>query len=183
MAFPNKTIFNRKTGQAITFLQTGKETGGSLLEMEASFNPHSKEPAPHYHPHQAEDFTILKGELTVRVDGKLKTLRQGDTLHVPINTVHSMWNHSDEITVINWKVQPALNTDQFLETAIGIANNGRTDKNGMPSILQVALLANKYNKVFRLAKPSFTMQKLVFTLLAPFAYLLGYRSTYKKYID
>ena len=151
--------------------------------MEASFNPHSKEPAPHYHPQQAEDFTVIKGELTVRIDGKLKTLRQGDTLHVPTNKIHSMWNHSDEVTVINWKVRPALDTDHFLETAIGIANNGKTDNNGMPSILQVALLANKYNRVFRLAKPSFVMQKVVFMLLTPFAYLFGYRSTYKKYID
>ena len=164
-------------------MQTAKETGGELLEMEASFNPHSKEPAPHYHPQQAEDFTVIKGELTVRIDGKLKTLRQGDTLHVPTNKIHSMWNHSDEVTVINWKVRPALDTDHFLETAIGIANNGKTDNNGMPSILQVALLANKYNRVFRLAKPSFVMQKVVFMLLTPFAYLFGYRSTYKKYID
>ena len=183
MAFQNKTIFNRKTGQAIRFLQTARETGGDLLEMEASFNPHSKEPAPHYHPKQAEDFTVIKGELTIRIEGKLRTLRQGDTLHIPTNKVHSMWNDSNEVAVVNWKVRPALNTDHFLETAIGIANNGKTDKNGMPGIMQVALLANKYNKVFRLAKPSFAIQKLIFTLLSPFAYLLGYRSTYKQYID
>ncbi len=37
MAFRNKKIINRTTGQEIKFLQTGKETSGRLLEMEATY--------------------------------------------------------------------------------------------------------------------------------------------------
>lgn len=183
MAFRNKTIFNKKTGQGIKFLQTGRDTEGKLLEMEAIFNAHSKEPAPHYHPRQEEFFTVISGELTVKIDGQIKVLQAGDTLYIPVNKVHSMWNNSPRSAVVNWKVSPALNTDQFLETAIGLANHGKTNEDGMPNILQVALLANKYHGVFRLAKPSFAVQKVVFTLLTPFAYVLGYRSSYKTYID
>jgi quercetin dioxygenase-like cupin family protein len=165
MAFKNKIIHNPKTRQYIRFLQTGKDTNGRLLEMEATFSEHSKEPAPHYHPYQVEDFTVLSGELTVRMDGQLKAVKQGGTLHVPKNKIHSMWNNSDSKTIVNWKVQPAMHTDHFLETATGLANDGKTKDNGMPNLLQVALMANKYANVFRLAKPPFAVQKILFIIL------------------
>ena len=183
MAIKNKILRNPKTKQEIRFLQTHKDTGGQLLEMEATFNAHSKEPAPHYHPYQEEDFTVLSGELNVRMDGKIIVFKKGDTLHVPKNTVHSMWNDSDDKTVINWKVQPAMNTENLFETATGLALDGKTNDDGMPNILQVALMANKYEDVFRLAKPPFVIQKMVFVLLTPFAYLFGYRPGYQKYLD
>ncbi len=183
MAFKNKHISNPKTGQDIKFLQTSKDTDGKLLEMEATYNSHSKEPAAHYHPFQVEDFTVLSGQLTVRIDGQLKVLKQGDTLHIPINKVHSMWNDTDDKTIVNWKVQPAMNTDNLLETVTGLAVDGKTNEDGMPNILQVALMANKYSDVFRLSKPPFPVQKILFIILTPFSYLFGYRPTYKKYLD
>ena len=183
MAFQNKIIRNSKTGQDIRFLQTAKETNGELLEMESTFSEYSKEPAPHYHPYQEENFTVLSGELTIRMNGELKVLKQGESIHIPRNKAHSMWNNSPVKTVVNWKVQPAMNTDQLLETATGLANNGKTNNNGMPNILQVALMANKFSDVFRLASPPFALQKIVFSILSPLAYVCGYRSSYKEYID
>ena len=182
MAYKNKIITNPQTGQQTKFLQTRNDTDGKLLEMEATYAAHSKEPVAHYHPYQAEDFTVLSGELTVRIDGQLQILIEADTLHIPANKVHSMWNNADKKTIVNWKVQPALGTEYFLETSTGLAANGKT-KNGMPPILHVTLMATKFSREFRLAKPSFILQKIVFILLTPFAYLLGYRPTYKKYID
>eukprot|EP01036_Dinobryon_divergens_P048062 gene48062-64490_t len=88
MAYKNKVISNRITGQSIQFLQTSKDTGGQLLEMESTYHVASKEPPMHYHPFQQEHFTVLKGELTVRVSGKLSTLMIGDTLHIQPNEPH-----------------------------------------------------------------------------------------------
>ena len=183
MAYSGKTIRNPQTGQTITFLRTAKDTDGRLLEMESLFAPHSKEPVPHYHPGQEEDFTVVSGELTVRIKGNQQVLKAGETLHIPSRTVHSMWNGSDAPAVVNWKVQPALDTEQFLETGIGLADDGKTGANGMPPLLQVALLANKYAQVYRLAKPPFLVQKILFSLLTPIAWLKGYRPTYAKYLD
>lgn len=183
MAFKNKIIQNSKTRQDIKFLQTAKDTGGQLLEIETTYNANSKEPVAHYHPHQIEDFTVISGELMVRMDGQLRVLKPGDTLHIPKNKVHAMWNNTDGQTVVNWKIQPALHTEQFLETATGLANDGKTNQKGMPNILQVALLANQFADEFRLAKPPFGIQKALFFILTPLAYLLGFRPTYKKYLD
>ncbi len=183
MAFKGKVIINPKVRNQIKFIQTGKDSEGVLLEMEATYSAHSKEPAAHYHPYQLEDFTILSGEMTVRMDGKIQVLKTGDTLHIPMNKVHSMWNNSDQKTIVNWKVQPALNTEYFLETAMGLSNENKTNDEGMPNILQVALMANKYTNEFRLVKPPFIIQKVLFFILTPFAYLFGYKPIYKKYID
>jgi len=183
MAYPNKVIRNTKTGQDIRFIKTGKETNGELLEMEASFAPNSVEPVAHYHPLQAEDFTVMEGALTVRLNGKVSLLKVGETLHIPPKAVHAMWNSSGKKALVNWKVKPALHTDQLLETGVGLANDTNTTEKGMPGMLQMALLAQRYSREYRLAKPSYLLQRLLFGVLSPFAYLAGYRSTYKKYID
>lgn len=183
MAVKGKVINNNATRQSIKFIQTGRDTGGQLLEMESVYLAHSKEPAPHYHPVQEEDFLVLQGELTVKIDGALRILKQGDTLHIPPGKSHAMWNNSNVITVVNWQVRPALDTEFLLETIGGLVNDGKTNRQGMPNILQVVITAGCFTNEFRLSKPPFIVQKLVFGLLTPVARLLGYRATYKKYID
>jgi quercetin dioxygenase-like cupin family protein len=183
MAHPQKTIHNRVTGQQLQFLQTSASTHGELLEMETTYPLHSKEPLPHYHPFQTEDFTVLSGEITVRMNEVVKVYQQGNTFHIPANVVHSMWNNANAPAVLNWKVQPAMNTEHFLETLTGLANEGKTNADGIPPVLQIARIANKYHAVFRLAKPSFAVQRVLFFLLTPIAWLSGYRAVYKKYLD
>jgi quercetin dioxygenase-like cupin family protein len=183
MAIKGKVISNTKTKQSIKFIHTGKDTNGQLLEMESVYLANSQEPAPHYHPIQEEDFQVLQGELTVTIKDRLMVLKEGDTLHIPPGTSHAMWNNSNLITVINWQVRPALNTEHLLETISGLANDGKTNEQGRPGILQVAATANHFANVFRLSNPPYIVQKVLFSILAPVAYLLGYRATYRKYID
>ena len=183
MAYQNKVIVNPAVGLRIKFLQTSNDTKGKLLEMEAAYSPGSKEPPQHYHPSQEEEFTITRGEMTVRIDGALRVLRQGDSLRVPSNKSHSMWNNSERESVINWKVAPALTTEYMLETFAGLAVDGKTDRGGTPKFLQIVLIANKYAKVFRLSKPSYMIQRIIFSILTPIAYMAGYKPVYKKYFS
>jgi quercetin dioxygenase-like cupin family protein len=183
MAYKNKQISNPKTGQSIRFIQTARDTKGELLEMETSFAPGSKEPLAHYHPNQAEHFTVLQGQLNVKMNGTTKVYAEGDEFDVPKNTVHAMWNNADSVAVVNWKVTPALNTENFFEISMGLAMEGKTNEAGMPPFLQLAMIASKYDSIFRLAKPPYLIQKLLFAVLSPIGYLKGYRSSYKKYVD
>ncbi len=183
MANANKVIRNDQTGQALRFIQTSRDTNGQLLEMESTLRAHSTRPPAHYHPNQDEDFTVLSGELTVQLEGQTKTLRQGDRIHISRNVVHSMWNQSDEEAVVNWRVSPALDTEDFFETAYGLANDGKVGPNGRPALLQAALLMQHFSRVYRLTRPSLFVQRVVFGLLSPLAYVAGYRPTYKKYLN
>ncbi|MBS1660510.1 MAG: cupin domain-containing protein [Bacteroidetes bacterium] len=184
MAYKNKTIRNPITGQEIRFIQTSKDTNGQLLEMESTYNAMSKEPVSHYHPHQDEFFTIVSGEMTVRLDGEeTHTLQAGDTLEIPRNQIHAMWNATNQKAVINWQVRPALNTEQLLETVMGLASNGKCNKKGMPGILQVALTSGKFSKELKLVSPPLLVQTVVFSVLRPFALMAGYKAEYQEYLD
>ena len=182
MAYKDKQISNPQTGQTIRFIQTSRDTAGQLLEMESSLRPHSTEPVPHYHPHQEEDFTVLWGELTVRINGTLNRLKPGDTLHISRHTVHSMWNDSDQPTVVNWQVRPALNTEQLLETGMGLATDGKTRADGTPPFLQAVVMVHHFRNEYRLAKPPYWVQRVLFPLLAGIGRGLGYRGTYPQYL-
>lgn len=183
MAFKGKKISNPKFGQDITFLQTRQDTEGKLLEMESTYQPRSKEPIPHYHPFQSEDFIVLEGELTVKIDGEQKILKPGHHVYIPANVVHAMWNDSKTKTIVNWKVRPALQTEYLLETSCGLAMDNKTNNNGVPNLMQLAIMMNTFSQVFRLAKPPYFIQKILFGLIAPLAHAFGYRSTYSKYLD
>lgn len=183
MAFTGKRISNPVNGQAIQFLTTAKDSKGVVLEMVSTWQPASKPPSRHFHPIQDERFRVLEGELTVELNGKKQTLREGDSVHIPANTVHGMWNESAKPTVVHWSVFPALQTEYFLETSMGLAADGKVGKKGMPDILQVALLARKYRQEFRLPQPAFLLQQCLFLLLTPFALLSGKKAVYPHYLD
>lgn len=183
MAYKNKIINNPVTGQQIRFIRAGKETNGELLEMESTWRPYSVRPVLHYHPDQQEDFTVIAGELTVRVNNTMRVLHPGDTLRIMANEPHAMWNDSHQPAVVNWKVRPAKNTEQLLEIGMGLANSGKVKENGMPAFLQSVVIANHFDNVMRLANPPYIIQKTIFVVLAPIAWLLGYRAIHRNYID
>lgn len=183
MAYKNKVLINSLTGQDIRFLKTAKDTGGKYLEMETAYHSSSTEPPLHYHPRQSEEFDVLSGELTVKLNNSIHTLKEGDSICIHPAERHAMWNASAEKTIVCWKVIPAMNTENFLETLNGLIKDGKTNDKGVPGIFQISLTANKFSPVFRLARPSFFIQKIIFFILSPIAWLLGLRAVYKKYID
>jgi quercetin dioxygenase-like cupin family protein len=183
MAFRHKTIHNPVTGQSITFLQTRRDTNGTLLEMETSYAPGSHEPPAHYHPGQQEYFQIQAGELTVRVHGVEKVLHAGDSLHISANVPHTMWNAGNIETIVNWRVLPAMQTEYMLETITGLARDGKTNATGMPSLAQTALTLGHFSREFRLTKPPYALQWIVFKIVGSIARLCGLRPFYTQHLD
>ena len=94
-----------------------------------------------------------------------------------------MWNHSEQKAVVNWQVQPALDTEYFLEMGMGLAQAGKVKSNGMPNLLQSVVLVARFKQVYRLTKPGPIIQKIVFSILVPFARLMGYRAIYREFLD
>ncbi|HET7000187.1 MAG TPA: cupin domain-containing protein [Puia sp.] len=183
MAFPGKQITNSKNGQTYRFIQTAASTGGKMLEMESVYVPNTPEPILHYHPRQDEYFRILDGEVTVRIGTEIKVLHAGDELHIPAGAHHGMWNPTNRTAIVNWKTIPALETEYFFETITGLVNDGKTDQKGKPRLLQTALTINYFSDMFRLVKPPYAVQKILFYSLTPLAWIMGYRAIYKKYLD
>ncbi|QEC69696.1 cupin domain-containing protein [Panacibacter ginsenosidivorans] len=166
MAHTNQIIYNPENKQQIEFLQTAKDTNGAMLEMISTYGPFSTRPPSHYHPYQSEDFLVMEGELTVQLGRGIKTLKKGDAIHISQNEPHAMWNNGSEKAVINWKVQPALDTEYMFENACNIAIKNIHNKR-KTTIIQKIMLARKYKNMFRLAKPSYSLQQIIFWLITP----------------
>lgn len=81
-------------GSLLTFLITGKETGGAFFLAEMSVPPGGG-PPPHIHHREDESFHVLQGTLTIQVGGNTLTASPGDFVFLPREIAHSFKNNGD----------------------------------------------------------------------------------------
>lgn len=81
-------------GDQLTFLITGKETGGAFFLAEMSVPPGGG-PPPHIHHREDEAFHVLEGTLTIQVGGNTITASPGDFAFLPRGIVHCFKNNGD----------------------------------------------------------------------------------------
>ncbi len=104
-------------GFQLNLVQTGAETNGELLEMEASYGGSGKFPPEHLHPNQHEHFEVLEGSVRAIVGGEERKFAPGEEFDVPPGTPHQM--AADEPSRVRWEVRPALRTAEFFERLFG----------------------------------------------------------------
>lgn len=158
---------------SLRFIQTASDTEGELVEVEVTYPPKSERPSLHYHPHQEERFEVLSGIIKARIGEQEFEYQAGDRFVVPPGSPHWMHNISDEVSRVNWQTRPALKTGAFFETVWTMRKDGRIGKTG-PGLLQAAVIGREYSREFRLVRPPYILQRLVFRFLAPLGRLLGY---------
>jgi quercetin dioxygenase-like cupin family protein len=181
MARAGEEIYNPVQDDRIVFRKTGRETGGELLRAELFVSPRGGNPL-HVHPLQEEHFKAVSGTVGVQVGDEHRSLGEGEEVVVPPGTPHRWWNDADEEAHVLIELRPALNTETFFETLYGLARDGKTDENGVPSLLQQAVTLNGVNKgEIYLAQPPIPVQKVFLATLAPVGRLLGYKDHYPKY--
>jgi quercetin dioxygenase-like cupin family protein len=182
MAKAGDELYNAQTEkQRILLRKTAKETDGTLLEMEAYYKPGGHYPPEHYHPLQDEHFQVTKGQLHVRLNGVQMTYVAGQSFDIPRGTSHTFRNGGHEEAGVIWQVRPALKTQQFYETLWGLAADGKTSKDGIPNLLQMAVMLQDYADEFVLSSPPPFVQRTVFAVLARIGRLRGYRGWYERY--
>ncbi len=179
MAQTGTTITNR-AGEQILFRQTAHDTNGALLEVEVQYRANAAPPPAHYHPLQEEHFSVLAGAIQTTIGGQTRTYLPGEEFVVPPGVAHAMHNTSAEPGRVLWQIRPALQTEALFEMLWGLASDGKTNHNGVPTLLQLAVLLHTYNREFRLCKPPYALQKIIWTLLAAIGRWKGYRSQYAQ---
>jgi hypothetical protein len=100
-------------GYRLLLVRTGAETGGELLEMEATWDGAGGMPPEHLHPSQEERFEVLEGAVRTIVDGVEGRYAVSETFTVPAGTPHQMTG--DGPARVRWEVRPALRTAEFFE--------------------------------------------------------------------
>lgn len=94
------------TGQHLTFLQSGQDTGGELLQVEVRLDLGGWIPR-HVHARQDERVEVLAGSVTVRVSGRDRVLVVGESADVPRRKVHVVHNAGEGEARFVVEVRPA----------------------------------------------------------------------------
>jgi len=134
----------------------------------------------HRHPALVERFTVLEGELTLKLDGQTRVLHVGESAVVEPGVWHDWWNASDRDALARVEITPGERFAHLIETLWGLARVGYTDAKGMPKPLQLALVAREFSDVMELRSPPPAVQRAIFGALAPIAHWRGYRATYPQ---
>lgn len=135
----------------------------------------------HRHPAIVERFTVLEGELTLKLDGHTRVLHEGETGDIEPGIWHDWWNASrDRNARVRVEVTPGERFGHLIETLFGLARLGHTNAKGMPHPLQLALTAREFSDVIVFRSPPQAVQRALFGALAPIAHRRGYRATYPQ---
>lgn len=168
-------ITNPRTGQRMRFLKTSRDTNGELLQIDC-FNPPSgvKEPE-HIHPYQESRFEVRSGMLSISIAGAQRQARAGEVVSIPAGVPHYFWNAGPQDAYYVQEFRPALRIELFFETLFALARNGQLNEQGLPSLLQMAVLVPSFWSEIRVTRPPQFIQQAMFALLGPVSRSLGYR--------
>jgi quercetin dioxygenase-like cupin family protein len=172
------TIDNAVTGERVVFRKTSRETNGSAVVIETFVRPGGFVAAAHVHPNQEERFEVLRGSVGFRVGAKKLVAGPGQRITVPSGTPHKFWNAGDGEAHFVCEVRPALQFESLLETMFALANDGKTNRKGLPNPLRLAVIARAHFDTVRLPFPPAVVQRIALVLGSPLGRLLGYTPSY-----
>ena len=174
MAYPGQTLENPASGERITIRQTAAQTGGELLALDLELPTGRRVPGPlHVHPLQEERFEVIAGTMRFTMGREKIVAGPGEVVTVPAGVKHDFSNVGDDDALVRVEIRPALEMERMFETAIALAEQGRTWMGGIPKPLDLALFATEFKDEVRGAFPPFWMQRLA---LAPLAWVARRRA-------
>jgi mannose-6-phosphate isomerase-like protein (cupin superfamily) len=176
---------NPVTGERVVVRMGTEESGGDLLVADLYVRPGGAVAGEHVHARIEEWFTVRRGQVGFRLDGRETIAPHNRRMHVPAGTAHDWWNagEAEEEAHVLVEVAPGARLEVMIKNLYGLAQDGKTNKQGMPNLLQAALFAREFEDVLRFTKPPRPVQKLLFAALTPVARFLGYRGSYPEYLE
>src|SRR5881397_1560575 len=172
------TIHNPVTGELITFHQTSADTNGEAVVIECTVQPDGFVAATHVHPSQSERFAVIDGTLGLKSGKEELTLSRSEIAVVEPGSPHRFWNAAEEEVRFVCEVRPALQFESLLETMFALAEDGKTNRKGMPNQLRLAVIAQAHFATVQLPHPPAWLQKAGLVMAAPLGRALGYGPTY-----
>jgi quercetin dioxygenase-like cupin family protein len=171
---------NPVTGERATILELPYENREGRATAELTALVGARVVGEHLHPALVERFTVLEGELTLKLGGETTILREGEAAVVEAGVWHDWWNASDRDARARVEITPGERFAHMIETLYGLARLGHTNAGGMPHPLQLALFGREFSDVIVFRSPPQAVQRAVFGALGPIARWRGYRATYPQ---
>lgn len=182
MSGVGETIENPVNGERMTWIETAETTGGELLSLDLFLRPGAAVAAEHRHMRQEERFRVDAGSIGLGLEGTERTVSEGEEVTVPAGVPHRWWNEGTVEEIVRVELRPALDTQTFFETLFGLARDGKTNEEGIPGLLQIAVTYRELgDSCPMLTKPPAFIQRILVALLAPIGRSAGRRAVYAKY--
>jgi quercetin dioxygenase-like cupin family protein len=178
-----QVIENPVTGERVVVRVGTEESEGELLVVEAFVKPGGAVTGEHVHPAIEEYFTVVRGRVGFRLDGRETIAQLGKRLHAPAGMAHDWWNAGEEEALVRVEIRPATWFEEMIANLFGLAQDGKTNAKGMPNLLQASLFAQEFEDVIYFTKPPRPVQKVLFAILAPIARAFGYKGSYPEYLN
>lgn len=176
-----KVIENPVTGERVIPRIAPTADNGWWAVSDRYAPPGARAVAPHVHPYSSEIFTVVRGQITVRLDEQAFTAGPGTRIEVPPGTPHDWWNAAAETAWIIVEASSGQRFEELTRNLFFLAADGKTDHTGRPGLLQTALLAREFEDTIRLASPPRAVQRLLFAALTPLARWRGFSGCYPDY--
>ena len=164
MAYAGQMVENPVTGERIVFRQTSADTNGELVAIDLALPVGGHVPGLHIHPLQEERFEVTSGKMKFRYGMKTIVAEAGETVVVPAGKIHNFAQYGDEPSQCRVEIRPALKMEQLFETTVRLAQEGRTNKKGMPKPLDLSLFVEEFKDE---VKAPFPPAPVVRALMAP----------------
>lgn len=176
-----EVLENPVTGERGVVRVAPQESNGYLLVADVYVRPGGAVMGEHIHPSYTETYTMLRGRLAVRRDGRDLDLAPGMRLGIAPATPHDFWNSGrDEVRFV-LEVQPATRFVSMIRNLFLLAQDGKTDAQGRPGLLQGVAYGREFADACRFTSPPPAVQRVMFGLLGPLARLAGRRGSYPEY--
>jgi quercetin dioxygenase-like cupin family protein len=105
-------------GDTYTVLLAAKDTVGKYCLIDMHIPPGGG-PPPHRHDFE-ETFTVLIGEIEATFRGAKKTIKAGETVHIPANALHQFRNVADQPARLLCICAPAGQEDFFAQLGVPV---------------------------------------------------------------
>ena len=169
MAYAGQMVENPVTGERIVFRQTSADTKGELVAIDLALPVGGHVPGIHIHPLQEERFEVTSGKMKFRYGLRTIVAEAGETVVVPAGKIHNFAQYGDEPSQCRVEIRPALKMEQLFETTVRLAQEGRTNKKGMPKPLDLALFVEEFKDEVKAPFPPAPVVRALMTPLRALA--------------
>jgi mannose-6-phosphate isomerase-like protein (cupin superfamily) len=135
---PDPLVF--RDGRRVTFVAEGSDEEGPFLRIEHRLPRPARQAGPHWHPLLIERWTVRRGRLRFRIDGRELVLGPGESTSAGARQVHEFSTLTADV-VLDHEVRPPLQHRRMFELWHALDTAGATTRSGLPrNPLALALL-------------------------------------------
>lgn len=174
------TIGNRHTGETLTVLVSEEDKRGMQL-YEVLLPPHRPSPPEHYHREFKETFTVISGQLRIRLNGSDIRLSPHESATAEIGNIHTFANDWNEPCRMQVLTQPPGGVLKAFRLAYQVANSGGAGADGLPRNPLMRLRFIEISQGFLPGVPYF-LQRCVLSSAKELSVLTGLEKVVRQYL-